>query len=153
MPWSFNAVAAKEIIEFLLYPSKNSQKKVEAFIPLLLEEFINSDIVTVEHLECLMAYASSDKEVIKMIVEYYLISASPIKVSGVYVAQLLHKYHSNMADNFINLYEDKKGEISRFVKRLEHLQNPSSKSDDTENKKNTGGKIQIPNLFGGRNKS
>ena len=88
-----------------------------------------------------------------MIVEYYLISASPIKVSGVYVAQLLHKYHFDMADYFINMYEDKKGEISRFVKKLEHLKNPSSKSDDAENKKNFGGKIQIPNLFGGKNKS
>ncbi len=152
-PSEYKASTMLKMLSFILYPEDESQGSVSiAWKRVFLEE----KLMTAEHAEYLLKDPEAEEEFVKRVVHFFLKEDS-VRISGIYLARLIQRYHPELNAMFRKLYEKGEDEEYFFSDELKTLSASAPKrsnwayeteSEPQEDHSKQGKKGSLGGLFG-----
>lgn len=143
-----NVSTVKNLLEFLLAPNAKNFRDAGPLVQGFLKTFVLEELLHVEHAKYLMRM-NGEKEILAVL-DYYLKSASRIKISGLYLAGLLSEYHPELINTFADLYEDEDGEAGIFAEELKRFARKPGRSREDDEKRGSSERRGGFGFFGGK---
>jgi len=138
----------KNLLEFLLSPNAKNFRDVEPFVKGFLKTFILEELLGAAHVKYLIRM-SGEKEILAVL-DYYLKGAMQVKVSGLYLAELVNEYHPELINTFADLYEDEDGEAGIFADELKRFARKPARSREDDEKRGSSERRGGFGFFGGK---